>query len=106
MLTALQDEKTLVEIADQYQVHPTQVTQWKKQLLKRAVDVFNGSAAHQQTHTSVTSTGNRIPLVSSISAWFFKRGSLAQCCDLLAQHDNTLETNLLNSVGISFAGAY
>jgi len=45
VLTALQDEKTLVEIADQYQVHPTLVTQWKKQLLKRAVDVFNGSAA-------------------------------------------------------------
>jgi transposase len=44
-LAALRGEKTLVEIAEQYQVHPTQVTEWKKQLLERASDVFDGGVA-------------------------------------------------------------
>jgi transposase-like protein len=43
-LAALRGDKTLVEIAEQYQVHPTQVTEWKKQLLERASDVFDGGA--------------------------------------------------------------
>ena len=41
-LTALRGEKTLIEIAEQFEVHPTQVTEWKKQLLERAADVFDG----------------------------------------------------------------
>ena len=41
-LAALRGEKTLIEIAEQFEVHPTQVTEWKKQLLERASDVFDG----------------------------------------------------------------
>lgn len=44
-LTALPGEKTLIEIAEQFEVHPTQVTEWKKQLLERAADVFDGGGA-------------------------------------------------------------
>lgn len=43
-LTALRGEKTLIEIAEQFEVHPTQVTEWKKQLLDRACNVFDGGA--------------------------------------------------------------
>lgn len=35
-LEAVKEEKTVVEIAEIYDVHPNQVTQWKKQLLQRA----------------------------------------------------------------------
>ena len=41
-LAALRGEKTLIEIAEQFEVHPTQVTEWKRQLLERAGDVFDG----------------------------------------------------------------
>lgn len=44
-LTALRGDKTLAEIAQQYEVHPNQVTDWKKQLQERATDVFEGSGA-------------------------------------------------------------
>ncbi len=41
-LGAVRGVKTLAELAAQYQVHPNQVSQWKKQLLSQAQDVFSG----------------------------------------------------------------
>ena len=41
-LEAIRGVKTLTELAAQYQVHPNQVSQWKKQLLSQAQDVFSG----------------------------------------------------------------
>jgi transposase len=39
-LEALKGEQTIVEIAQRYQIHPNQITEWKKQLLEHAADVF------------------------------------------------------------------
>jgi transposase-like protein len=39
-LEALKADQTIVEIAERYQVHPNQITEWKKQLLEHAADVF------------------------------------------------------------------
>lgn len=41
-LDAVRGVKTLAELAAQYQVHPNQVSQWKKQLLSQAQDIFSG----------------------------------------------------------------
>ena len=40
---AVKGEKTLAELATQFGAHPTQITEWKQQLLTRAVDVFGGT---------------------------------------------------------------
>jgi len=41
-LEALKGDKSTAELAQIYGVHPTQVTQWKKQLLDQASSVFEG----------------------------------------------------------------
>ena len=41
-LAAIRGDKTLAEIAEQFEVHPHQVTQWRKQLLERAAELFDG----------------------------------------------------------------
>ncbi len=43
-LAAIKGDKTLSELATQFDVHPTQITQWKAQLLTRAAEVFDGAA--------------------------------------------------------------
>ena len=43
-LEAIKGEKTVTEIAQRFDVHPNQVTEWRRQLLERAADVFGGSA--------------------------------------------------------------
>ena len=42
-LAAINGHKTVAELAEQFQVHPTQITEWKQQLLTRAADVFGGT---------------------------------------------------------------
>ncbi len=40
---AVKGDKTLAELATQFSVHPTQITEWKQHVLARAVDVCGGT---------------------------------------------------------------
>lgn len=42
-LAAVKADKTLADLSEQFHVYPTQITQWKQQLLTRATDVFGGT---------------------------------------------------------------
>ena len=43
-LAAVKGEKTLAELAQQFDVHPNQITQWRSQLLEGAAGVFGPEA--------------------------------------------------------------
>ena len=50
---AVKGEKTIAEIAQRHDVHPNQVTEWRRQLLERATDVFDGGAARAAAEPAV-----------------------------------------------------
>ena len=52
-LAAVRGDRTLSELASQFDVHPNQITQWKTQLLDRAAQLF-GAGGH------VPSSGVRV----------------------------------------------
>jgi transposase len=43
-LAAIKGEKTLADLAQQFDVHPNQITQWKSQLQEGAAGVFGSDA--------------------------------------------------------------
>lgn len=44
-LAAVKGERTLAELAQQFDTHPNQITEWKRQLQERAADVFGSAGA-------------------------------------------------------------
>jgi transposase-like protein len=46
-LEAAKQTKTIAELAKQFQVHPVQISAWKKQLLDGAEAIFQGGSARQ-----------------------------------------------------------
>jgi transposase len=43
-LAAIKEDQTVAELAQRFAVHPTQVSEWKRQLLERSASVFETAA--------------------------------------------------------------
>ena len=69
-LEAIKVEQTIVELSQRYQVHPNQITEWKKQLLEHAAEIFSRDRKPEQ-----------VPSVKELHA---KIGQLAMENDFLS----------------------
>lgn len=47
-MAAAKGDKTIAELASEFEVHPTQIAQWKKQLLESATDIFSRSRKREK----------------------------------------------------------
>ena len=47
-LEAAKEQKTISQLSSELSLHPTQISNWKKQLLDGAQDVFGGHAVEAQ----------------------------------------------------------
>ena len=55
-LEAAKGTKTLNELAGQYELHPSQISEWKSQLLKEGASVFSTSTIRQQKEQEALQT--------------------------------------------------
>lgn len=42
-LAAIKGDKTIAQLAEEYRVHPNQISEWKKQLLEQGADIFSAA---------------------------------------------------------------
>jgi len=52
-MAAIKGEKTLAELAQLYDVHPTQITAWKAQLVDGAADLFGAGPGSKSSEPEV-----------------------------------------------------
>ena len=50
-LATIRADKALVELAEQYEVHPNQIQDWRRKLLESAAEVFDRSGRQAQEET-------------------------------------------------------
>ena len=52
-LAAIRGEQTITELAQKFDVHPNQITQWKTQLLEQASTVFDQGAVSKEPSVDI-----------------------------------------------------
>ena len=53
-LEAVRGEKTISDIAGQFEVHPNQIMKWKEQLLENVAGVFSRQQPEDETEAETT----------------------------------------------------
>jgi transposase-like protein len=82
-LEAIRGEKQLAQIAEEYHVHPQQVTQWKKELLEKGPELFatrveqDGKKVEAEREELYRTIGHQQVVIS----WFKKKLGVSDVSD-------------------------
>ena len=73
-LAAVRGDKTLGELAKQFQVHPTQISTWKQHLLERVSELFaDGRRKRDQERIDTDALYQQIGQLSMELSWLQKK---------------------------------
>ena len=72
-LAAIKEDKTLSELSVQYEVHPNQITDWKRQLQEKAATIFGGKEEKEKEPDTGYSFSYRIRNCLKINSARFRR---------------------------------
>jgi len=59
-LAALTESKTLAEFASEYKVHPSQISNWKQELVENASDLFGKKKKKEVNHDAEVAELHRV----------------------------------------------
>ena len=74
-IEAIKNQQTVAQIASEYGVHPTQVNQWKKQVLEQLPQLFTNGRSKTATDTDqlVAELYRQIGLLKVVLDWLEKK---------------------------------
>ncbi|WP_157105589.1 IS3 family transposase [Sphingomonas sp. TDK1] len=110
-LAAVKGEKTIVELAQQFDVHPNQITQWRNQLLEGAAGVFDGEAkvAAPAPAVDVKTLHAKIGELTLENGFFVRRareGRPSERKAMIDRHHNLPLSRQAKALGISRGSVY
>jgi transposase len=59
-LAALSESKTLAELASEYKVHPSQISNWKQELIENSSDLFGKGKKKEVDHEAEVAELHRV----------------------------------------------
>lgn len=108
-IEALGDGKTVAEIAQKHDVHPNQVTEWRRQLMERAANVFGAAMEPEGASGGPEGTARQDRAADAGERFFGRRarqGRLAERKAMIDREHHLPVKRQAELVGISRGSVY